>query len=63
MKGDVKFEHVQFGYDEDLLMKDVNIDVKAGQMVAIVGPTGAGKTTLMNLLLRFYDVKRRKHQD
>lgn len=57
MKGDVKFEHVQFGYDEDLLMKDVNIDVKAGQMVAIVGPTGAGKTTLMNLLLRFYDVK------
>jgi len=57
MKGDVKFEHVQFSYDEDLLMKDVNIDVKAGQMVAIVGPTGAGKTTLMNLLLRFYDVK------
>lgn len=57
MKGDVKFEHVQFGYDEDLLIKDVNIDVKAGQMVAIVGPTGAGKTTLMNLLLRFYDVK------
>lgn len=57
MKGDVKFEHVQFGYDADLLMKDVNIDVKAGQMVAIVGPTGAGKTTLMNLLLRFYDVK------
>ena len=57
MKGDVKFEHVQFGYDADLLMKDVNIDVKSGQMVAIVGPTGAGKTTLMNLLLRFYDVK------
>lgn len=57
MKGDVKFEHVQFGYDADLLMKDVNIDVKAGHMVAIVGPTGAGKTTLMNLLLRFYDVK------
>lgn len=57
MKGNVKFDHVQFGYDENLLMKDVNIDVKAGQMVAIVGPTGAGKTTLMNLLLRFYDVK------
>ena len=57
VKGMVKFEHVQFGYDEELLMHDVNIDVKPGQMVAIVGPTGAGKTTLMNLLLRFYDVK------
>lgn len=57
MKGQVRFEHVQFGYGDDLLMKDVNIDVKPGQMVAIVGPTGAGKTTLMNLLLRFYDVK------
>lgn len=56
-KGNVKFEHVQFGYADELLMKDVNIDVKSGQMVAIVGPTGAGKTTLMNLLLRFYDVK------
>ena len=57
VKGTVNFEHVQFGYDEELLMHDVNIDVKPGQMVAIVGPTGAGKTTLMNLLLRFYDVK------
>ena len=57
MKGNVSFNHVQFGYTEDLLMKDVNFDVKSGQMVAIVGPTGAGKTTLMNLLLRFYDVK------
>ncbi len=57
IQGNVTFEHVQFGYDEELLMKDVNIDVKKGQTVAIVGPTGAGKTTLMNLLLRFYDVK------
>ena len=57
IKGNVTFEHVQFGYTNDLLMKDVNFEVKSGQMVAIVGPTGAGKTTLMNLLLRFYDVK------
>lgn len=57
MNGNVSFEHVQFGYEEELLMKDVSFQVKAGQMVAIVGPTGAGKTTLMNLLLRFYDVK------
>ena len=53
----IAFEHVQFGYDDNLLMKDVNIDVHQGQTIAIVGPTGAGKTTLTNLLLRFYDVK------
>ena len=53
----IEFDHVQFGYDDTLLMKDVNIQVKAGQTIAIVGPTGAGKTTLTNLLLRFYDVK------
>ena len=57
VKGQVSFDHVQFGYDDTLLMKDVNIQVQPGQMVALVGPTGAGKTTLMNLLLRFYDVK------
>ncbi|MCL2479440.1 MAG: ABC transporter ATP-binding protein/permease [Treponema sp.] len=55
--GAVRFEHVEFGYNpERILMKDMNIDVKAGQIVAIVGPTGAGKTTLVNLLMRFYDV-------
>lgn len=57
VKGNVSFEHVRFGYGEEDLMKDLNVEVKSGQMVAIVGPTGAGKTTLINLLLRFYDVK------
>ncbi|MGL4739042.1 MAG: ABC transporter ATP-binding protein [Cellulosilyticaceae bacterium] len=57
-KGNVSFEHVAFGYQEDSpLIADLSIDVKQGQMVAIVGPTGAGKTTLINLLMRFYDVK------
>ena len=54
----ISFEHVQFGYSDDkLLMTDFNFDVKEGQKVAIVGPTGAGKTTLINLLERFYDTK------
>ncbi|WP_053376973.1 ABC transporter ATP-binding protein [Paenibacillus sp. FJAT-27812] len=57
-KGNVRFEHVKFGYKEDaVLIGDMNIDVKQGQMVAIVGPTGAGKTTLVNLLLRFYEIR------
>ena len=55
--GNVDFEHVKFGYYEENLMKDLNVNVKSGQMVVIVGPTGAGKTTIINLLLRFYDVK------
>ncbi len=55
--GAVQFEHVRFGYAEDaVLMEDMNIDVQPGQMIAIVGPTGAGKTTLVNLLMRFYEV-------
>lgn len=56
VKGNVTFSHVRFGYGEEPLMKDLNVEVKSGQMVAVVGPTGAGKTTLINLLLRFYDV-------
>ena len=55
--GRVTFENVRFGYTPDrLLMKDVNITVQPGQKVAIVGPTGAGKATLINLLMRFYEV-------
>ena len=57
-KGNVSFEHVKFGYSDDkILIHDLNAEVKAGQMVAIVGPTGAGKTTLINLLMRFYELK------
>jgi ATP-binding cassette subfamily B protein len=55
--GMVHFDHVRFGYRDDVpLIEDMNIDVRPGQMIAIVGPTGAGKTTLVNLLMRFYDV-------
>jgi len=58
-RGDVAFKHVYFGYSMDkILIRDLNLKIQAGQMVAIVGPTGAGKTTLVNLLLRFYDVNR-----
>ena len=57
-KGNVTFEHVKFGYFKDKpLIKDLNVEVKSGQMVAIVGPTGAGKTTLINLLMRFYEIQ------
>lgn len=57
LKGNVTFEDVSFGYSKDkMLIEHLNINVKSGQMVAIVGPTGAGKTTLINLLMRFYDV-------
>ncbi len=57
-RGEVKFEHVRFGYKEDTtLIEDMNIDVRQGQTIAIVGPTGAGKTTLINLLMRFYEIK------
>lgn len=56
-EGRVSFEHVRFGYDpEHTLMHDVSFSVEPGQKVAIVGPTGAGKTTLVNLLMRFYEV-------
>lgn len=57
-QGRVAMEHVRFGYSPDkILMHDMNIDVKPGETVAIVGPTGAGKTTLVNLLMRFYEVQ------
>ncbi|MCM2532508.1 ABC transporter ATP-binding protein/permease [Neobacillus pocheonensis] len=56
-KGDVKFDHVSFGYEEnEMLIEEMNIEVRSGQTVAIVGPTGAGKTTLINLLMRFYEI-------
>ena len=57
IKGEVTFEHVKFGYNpEQIIIKDFSAHVKPGQQVAIVGPTGAGKTTMVKLLMRFYDV-------
>lgn len=57
MNGEVSFEHVRFGYNpEKIIIQDFSCEVKPGQMVAIVGPTGAGKTTMVKLLMRFYDV-------
>ncbi|HNX93410.1 MAG TPA: ABC transporter transmembrane domain-containing protein, partial [Syntrophomonas sp.] len=57
-RGNVAFEHVKFGYIEDApLIEDLSINIEEGQTVAIVGPTGAGKTTLVNLIMRFYEVQ------
>lgn len=57
VRGDVEFDHVHFGYTpEKTIINDFSVDIKAGQKVAIVGPTGAGKTTIVNLLMRFYEV-------
>lgn len=57
IKGDVSFKHVRFSYEDGVpILKDVSFDVKQGQTIAIVGPTGAGKTTIVNLLSRFYNV-------
>ncbi|MGN0394837.1 MAG: ABC transporter ATP-binding protein [Coprococcus sp.] len=57
IEGEVEFEHVKFGYNpEQIIVKDFSVKVKPGQQVAIVGPTGAGKTTMVKLLMRFYDV-------
>ena len=59
VKGNVVFNHVYFGYEpNEMIIKNFSVNVKAGQKIAIVGPTGAGKTTLVNLLMRFYDVNR-----
>lgn len=57
VKGDVEFDHVKFGYNPNkIIIKDFSANVYAGQKIAIVGPTGAGKTTLVNLLMRFYEI-------
>lgn len=57
LEGNVQFEHVRFGYNPDkIIVKDFSAEVKEGQKIAIVGPTGAGKTTMIKLLMRFYDV-------
>ena len=57
IKGEVSFENVHFGYTEDkIIINDFSVDIKQGQKVAIVGPTGAGKTTIVKLLMRFYDI-------
>ena len=57
VKGNIKFENIKFGYNPDrIIIKGFSADISAGQKVAIVGPTGAGKTTMVNLLMRFYDI-------
>lgn len=59
LQGNVTFDHVQFGYSEDkIVINDFSANVKDGQKIAIVGPTGAGKTTMVKLLMRFYDVNK-----
>ena len=59
LKGNITFDHVKFGYDEDrIIINDFSAKVKDGQKIAIVGPTGAGKTTMVKLLMRFYDVNK-----
>jgi ATP-binding cassette subfamily B protein len=58
IKGDVEFDHVKFGYDDSkVIIHDFSAKAKSGQKIAIVGPTGAGKTTLVNLLMRFYELQ------
>ncbi len=57
IRGEIEFNHVKFGYDpEKIIIKDFSVKIKPGQKIAIVGPTGAGKTTMVNLLMRFYEV-------
>lgn len=59
IKGAVRFEHVWFAYNEsDYVLKDINLDIKAGETVALVGATGAGKSSIINLLNRFYEIRR-----
>jgi ATP-binding cassette subfamily B multidrug efflux pump len=57
VKGNIEFNHVKFGYNkEKIIIKDFNAKIKPGEKIAIVGPTGAGKTTMVNLLMKFYDL-------
>lgn len=57
VKGNITFDHVKFGYDKNkIIIKDFSVSVKAGQKIAIVGPTGAGKSTMVNLLMKFYEI-------
>lgn len=59
VKGDIRFDHVSFSYDEEtLILDDVDFSVKAGETIALVGPTGAGKSTIVNLISRFYDIQK-----
>lgn len=58
VRGDVRFEHVKFGYiPQTPILQDMSLEAKAGQIIALVGPTGAGKTTIVNLLTRFYEIQ------
>ena len=58
IQGNIRFEHVSFAYDKDTqVLRDVSFQVKAGETIALVGPTGAGKTTVVNLISRFYDIQ------
>ncbi|WP_100406332.1 ABC transporter ATP-binding protein [Bacillus solitudinis] len=56
IKGNVRFDHVSFSYGEEQILRDLSFDVSAGETIALVGPTGAGKTTVINLLSRFYEI-------
>lgn len=57
IKGDIKFENVSFSYNDELVLKNINLDIKAGSTIAIMGTTGSGKSTLLNLIGRYYDAK------
>lgn len=57
IKGNIKFENVSFSYNNELVLKNINLDIKAGSTIAIMGTTGSGKSTLLNLIGRYYDVK------
>ena len=58
LRGDVRFAHVDFSYEDDVkILDDVSFDIKPGETIALVGPTGAGKTTIVNLISRFYDIQ------